>query len=68
MLSIYPLIFFGTIIRRADPSKFGVAVCSVNGEEFAFGDTDDHFCLQSCAKVFLYLMALRKLGSKEVGR
>ena len=36
-------------LASVDPKKFGIAVCSVDGQRFAFGDHDESFSVQSCS-------------------
>ncbi len=40
-----------------DPNKFGVQLTTVEGDNFAFGDWDERFSIQSIAKVFTYVLA-----------
>src|ERR1700722_262876 len=41
-------------LKRADPEKFGIAVCTVDGQRFSVGDTDDLFCVQAMCKPINY--------------
>src|ERR1700709_676775 len=34
-------------LKRVDPDKFGIGVCTVDGQRFDIGDTSDLFCVQS---------------------
>ena len=43
-----------------------IAVCTVDGQEFAIGDAETPFCVQSCSKPINYLIALEELGPEEV--
>ena len=36
-------------LASVDPSKFGIAVCSIDGQTFAHGDFDEAFSVQSCS-------------------
>ncbi len=40
-----------------DPNKFGVQLTTVEGDNFAFGDWNERFSIQSIAKVFTYVLA-----------
>jgi len=58
-------------LARIDPSHFGLAIVTTDGERAAAGDADTAFSVQSISKVFTLTMALEKLGSalwKRVGR
>lgn len=45
-------------LAQIPPSKFGMAVCTNNGEEFSCGDCDEPFSLQSISKLFVFIMAM----------
>ncbi|MCB0430155.1 MAG: glutaminase [Flavobacteriales bacterium] len=45
------------------PDKFGMAICTVNGETFTCGDAEEPFSIQSISKVITLTMALNKLGA-----
>jgi len=49
-----------------DPRKFAISICSVDGQKFNIGNYDEDYCIQSCSKVFSYLMAVDLLGSNFV--
>lgn len=49
-----------------DPNKFGVSVCDINGNTYHFGDSNDHFCLQSCSKPLSYCKAYDELGKDNL--
>jgi glutaminase len=58
-------------LAKIDPSKFGMAVVTVDGEVFALGDADEPFSIQSVSKVFTLTLALGRVGEglwKRVGR
>eukprot|EP01064_Diplonema_japonicum_P022280 TRINITY_DN3199_c1_g1_i4.p1 TRINITY_DN3199_c1_g1~~TRINITY_DN3199_c1_g1_i4.p1 ORF type:complete len:576 (+),score=145.18 TRINITY_DN3199_c1_g1_i4:878-2605(+) len=48
-----------------DPELFSVSVCTVEGQQFVFGD-EEAFTLQSCGKPFIYAAALEEKGDEEV--
>ena len=54
------------ILAEADRELFAVSVCTVDGQEYSFGDTDALFSFQSCVKPLLYALALEENGSKKV--
>ncbi|MFF0342297.1 glutaminase A [Kribbella sp. NPDC004875] len=53
-------------LRDADPEKFGIAICTADGQVFTIGDADQGFSVQSTSKPFSYAMALEQLGPTEV--
>jgi len=58
-------------LARADPSKFGAAIITVDGKTATYGDADEPFSVQSISKVFTLTLALEKIGDKlweRVGR
>ncbi|NIK57807.1 glutaminase A [Kribbella shirazensis] len=55
-------------LRDADPERFGIAICTADGQTFSIGDADLGFSVQSTSKPFSYAMALEQLGSTEVHR
>jgi len=44
-------------LGRINPDKFGVHLTKVDGAEYAFGDSDERFSIQSIAKVLSLTMA-----------
>ena len=44
-------------LAQVNPDLYGISFCSVNGEIFNIGDTDNEFCLQSCCKPLNYCLA-----------
>ncbi|KAF0696733.1 Aste57867_12535 [Aphanomyces stellatus] len=53
-------------LANVDPEKFGMAVCTVDGQRFSLGDSKDSFCVQSCSKAISYCLAVEELGSEKV--
>lgn len=53
-------------LRDADPDKFGIAICTADGQVFQIGDTDVGFSIQSTSKAFSYAMALTQHGPEGV--
>ena len=35
-------------LKQIDESKFGIAICTVDGQRFSIGDSQVPFCLQVC--------------------
>jgi glutaminase len=53
-------------LAKVPPTKFAVAVTTVDGQQFSFGDASEHYCLQSVSKIFTYCEILKQHGTKEV--
>jgi glutaminase len=53
-------------LGRADPSLFGIALATVDGEVYAVGDADHAFTIQSVSKPFMYGYALGHYGREAV--
>jgi glutaminase len=58
-------------LQEVDPRQFGLALRTVNGEEFAVGAADSSFSIQSISKLFTLMLALDSVGDEiwqRVGR
>ena len=55
-------------LARVNPEHFAVAVFSVDGQRYSFGDSRTDFCIQSCCKPINYCMALEQHGEEKVHR
>jgi glutaminase len=58
-------------LAKVDPSKFGMAVVTVEGDVHFRGDAEEPFSIQSVSKVFTLTLALGRVGEglwKRVGR
>lgn len=53
-------------LKTANPERFAVAVCSVDGQFHSFGDADDFFTLQSVSKPITYAAAVQCDGAEFV--
>jgi len=53
-------------LARADPNKWGVSLCTIDGQRFSIGDTEEKFSMQSVSKPFTYGLCLRELSCEEV--
>ena len=51
-------------LAKADPSKWGLAVCSIDGQRMALGDSEEMFTIQSTSKPFTYALALNHMGAE----
>jgi glutaminase len=54
------------ILRDADPDKWGVALCSVDGQRIEIGDVDVYHSIQSVSKPITYAYAIEKEGTDFV--
>lgn len=45
-------------LAKVNPNKFGMHLCSVIGDEFSFGDSEEKFSIQSISKVLTLSLAL----------
>jgi len=50
------------ILRDADPEKWGVAICSVDGQRLELGDVDVYHSIQSVSKPLTYAYAVEREG------
>mmetsp|Transcript_27837 Transcript_27837/g.67597 ORF Transcript_27837/g.67597 Transcript_27837/m.67597 type:complete len:449 (+) Transcript_27837:389-1735(+) len=55
-------------LARVDAEQFGIAACTVDGQQFTHGDARTQFCIQSCSKVLTYALALEQHGEDKVHR
>lgn len=53
-------------LARVNPDKFGMALCTVDGQFFSLGDSDEAYCAQSVCKPINYGLALQEHGEKSV--
>eukprot|EP01083_Nonionella_stella_P081494 224534_1 len=49
-------------LAAVDPEHFALSVCTVDGQQWSYGDSDIPFCIESCMKPIAYLMACEELG------
>lgn len=50
-------------LSKVDPNSFGVQLTTIHGEEYAYGDSNIRFSIQSIAKVFSYVLAYSRIKS-----
>jgi glutaminase len=53
-------------LERMNPEYWGVAIETVDGQTFSWGDDDVDFSIQSCSKPITYCVAMEELGVDEV--
>lgn len=58
-------------LASANPDHLGVALCTIDGDMYAAGDTEVEFAIESISKAFVYAIALEDRGfdgvAKKVG-
>lgn len=55
-------------LARAPEDALSISICTVDGQRFSIGDTDQLFSIQSTSKPLNYLFALEEHGSSKVYR
>ena len=53
-------------LARVPKSKWGISICTVDGQRFSIGDVHDKFTIQSTSKPITYSLTLEELGTEEV--
>jgi len=53
-------------LAKANPKSFGISICTVDGQRWSIGDTEEPVCIQSCSKPISYLIALKEHGFEKV--
>jgi len=53
-------------LARVNPEQFGVGVCTIDAQQFSFGDCKVPFCVQSCMKPINYCIAQELVGAEIV--
>ncbi|WP_088891865.1 glutaminase A [Leptolyngbya ohadii] len=53
-------------LAKANPDWFSICVTTVDGQQFAVGDAEQRFTIQSISKVFVYGLALEDHGRDRV--
>lgn len=51
-------------LLHVDPDQYGIALQTIKGKEYAIGDSQTRFSIQSISKVFSLAMAFHLLGEK----
>lgn len=50
------------ILKNADPDKWGLSICTVDGQRFSLGDVNHYHSIQSVSKPITYAYALEREG------
>jgi len=53
-------------LARYDPNKWGVSMCTVDGQRWSIGDVTDSFTIQSTSKPITYAISLNQIGDERV--
>jgi len=53
-------------LARVNPEYYGMALCTLDGQQYANGDFSIGFSVQSCCKPILYSLALEEHGEEYV--
>ena len=53
-------------LAAADPGRFGISVCGVDGTSFSIGDAQDAFSIQSVSKAFTFALVCEAIGHTTV--
>ena len=53
-------------LTKVDPDLWSASICTVDGQIFSAGDSDQRFCVESACKPISYAIALESLGEEKV--
>ena len=53
-------------LARVPKDKWGISICTVDGQRFSIGDVHDKFTIQSTSKPITYSLTLEELGTDTV--
>lgn len=53
-------------LKRVPAEKFGISICTIDGQRFNIGDAQEHFSIQSTCKPLNYCLALEENGEQKV--
>ena len=55
-------------LARVDPEKYGISICTIDGQRFNVGDYEEDFNIQSTSKPITYALAIETQGEDIVHR
>jgi glutaminase len=53
-------------LGKVNPDLFGYSVCSINGQRYSKGDSEEHFTVQGAGNPIIYAIALEMYGLEGV--
>ena len=53
-------------LKQQDPTKYGISICTIDGQRFNIGDTKYKYSIQSCCKTINYGIALEEHNPEYV--
>ena len=53
-------------LKKVSAEKFGVSICTIDGQRWSHGDSQDFFSIQSACKPLNYCLALEENGEEKV--
>jgi glutaminase len=53
-------------LEKVDGNKFGLAICTIDGQRYTIGDAFTPFSVQSCIKPLTYCLAIEEFGEEKV--
>ena len=51
-------------LLKVNPDRYGICLRTIEGKEYAQGDSDERFAVQSISKVFSLAMSFGRIGNE----